>query len=1055
MDSVLNFDTPLDVQMLERVVLTAYLNPPSAEAQRQAQNILTQLLEHPNAWTRVDGILDRSQCPHTRYFAFQVLDAAVRTRWFMLAPDQRQAIRGFVANFIFSSSSDGANLQDRAVKAMLSKADECLVHILKHEWPHNWPTFTQDLVSSRGSPGLMVNNFQILRMLSEEVFNYGAVTMTRKTKEQKREVMRRDYVIILRMCMEVLESSDNVDVVRSALAALEGYIAWLPVETILETNMVMLLGAKFLPTPVTRNASLRCLIEIASMTAVAPQHRTAMEQLFHGVMAQFGSQFNMDVAAVKDGFDNGGEDVRDYVHNMSMFLTTMFTNHLTIVENTPEAVVAGHLYLNAITNVDDKEIFKLCVDYWLSLCQDLFAECSSLSGSLRNSPRANMYTPVLSALRLTVIMNMPRPEEVVLIEDEGGLHKEYMTDVEMVDLYQTMRKMLVLLVHLDSSATESLILGKLERQYDLSEFTWARLNTLCWAVGSLGGAMSEPEERQFFMRVLRGLLQLSKDARGVENKAVIASNVMYVVGQYPRFLRNHHRFYKTVLDKLVTFMHEKFEGVQEMAVDTLLKIVRQCGDRLSAVQPNEETPYIKEFIDFLPQIICDLEPAHIHVVYEVVGEVVSKAPNTATMEYCVPNMMRLVRADWDEVTQVLLADASNFRNPAVVRRLIHVLRCESWAGRGLKHAFVLHVRERYPVLMSLYSHIGTIISEIVAQHNGPHSYSLVEVRLLKMVKREIIKIIQIMCEETKDPEPIRNDILPLVFNTLLRDYCEAVPPLREAHVLSLVTSVVDRFGLEEAVPLILDSTLASTMEMLSSNMQDYPDHRVNIFKLLAVLTRRCFPALLEYAQNNVAVIEAMLWAMQHNVMTVSSTGVDMMTVFLCNVSQCDAISQRFYQTYYVTILTEVLVAMTDTLHKADFGGHVKLLFQLIKVAEIAPCVAMDQPQGMDSITYVKNFLGSTLSNNFPNLTPLQLETFLGAVCNPYSKPLEFKAVLRDFLLEVKEWGSRDAEELFKDDDDMDENKNNSKGWTDSAAQSIPGYVTQRHETTYARSGLDF
>lgn len=51
---------------------------------------------------------------------------------------------------------------------------------------------------------------------------------------------------------------------------------------------------------------------------------------------------------------------------------------------------------------------------------------------------------------------------------------------------------------------------------------------------------------------------------------------MYVVGQYPRFLRVHWKFLKTVINKLFEFMHESHEGVQDMACDTFIKIVIKC-----------------------------------------------------------------------------------------------------------------------------------------------------------------------------------------------------------------------------------------------------------------------------------------------------------------------------------------------------------------------------------------------------------------------------------------------------------------------------------------------
>ena len=50
----------------------------------------------------------------------------------------------------------------------------------------------------------------------------------------------------------------------------------------------------------------------------------------------------------------------------------------------------------------------------------------------------------------------------------------------------------------------------------------------------------------------------------------------YVVGQYPRFLRNHWKFLKTVVNKLFEFMHETHPGVQDMACETFIKITHKC-----------------------------------------------------------------------------------------------------------------------------------------------------------------------------------------------------------------------------------------------------------------------------------------------------------------------------------------------------------------------------------------------------------------------------------------------------------------------------------------------
>lgn len=44
-------------------------------------------------------------------------------------------------------------------------------------------------------------------------------------------------------------------------------------------------------------------------------------------------------------------------------------------------------------------------------------------------------------------------------------------------------------------------------------------------------------ERDFLVTVIKELLKLCDETSGKDNKAVIASDIMYVVGQYPQFLK--------------------------------------------------------------------------------------------------------------------------------------------------------------------------------------------------------------------------------------------------------------------------------------------------------------------------------------------------------------------------------------------------------------------------------------------------------------------------------------------------------------------------------------
>ena len=61
--------------------------------QRAAQEIMTTLKEHPDAWTRVDTILEFSQNQQTKYYALQILENVIKTRWKVLPRVQCEGMR--------------------------------------------------------------------------------------------------------------------------------------------------------------------------------------------------------------------------------------------------------------------------------------------------------------------------------------------------------------------------------------------------------------------------------------------------------------------------------------------------------------------------------------------------------------------------------------------------------------------------------------------------------------------------------------------------------------------------------------------------------------------------------------------------------------------------------------------------------------------------------------------------------------------------------------------------------------------------------------------------
>ena len=122
---LLDFSQKLDISLLDNVVNCMYGG--EGQQQRLAQEILTSLKEHPEAWTRVDTILEFSHNQETKYYALQILENLIKTRWKVLPENQCEGIKKFIVGLIIKTSSDRTSLESE--KVYLNKLNMILVQV--------------------------------------------------------------------------------------------------------------------------------------------------------------------------------------------------------------------------------------------------------------------------------------------------------------------------------------------------------------------------------------------------------------------------------------------------------------------------------------------------------------------------------------------------------------------------------------------------------------------------------------------------------------------------------------------------------------------------------------------------------------------------------------------------------------------------------------------------------------------------------------------------------------------------------------------------------------
>jgi len=81
----------------------------------------------------------------------------------------------------------------------------------------------------------------ILRLLSEEIFDYSAEQMTQAKIKNLKNQLGDEFSEIFKLCCEVLEEAQKTSLIKATLETLLRFLNWIPLGYIFETSIIDLL----------------------------------------------------------------------------------------------------------------------------------------------------------------------------------------------------------------------------------------------------------------------------------------------------------------------------------------------------------------------------------------------------------------------------------------------------------------------------------------------------------------------------------------------------------------------------------------------------------------------------------------------------------------------------------------------------------------------------------------------------------------------------------------------------------------------------------------------
>jgi exportin-1 len=702
-------------------------------------------------------------------------------------------------------------------------------------------------------------------------------------------------------------------------------------------------------------------------------------------------------------------------------------------------IFIGLKYLAQIHQIPTEEHFKVTCEFWHWFCfkvcfikeKDADPEIGIPLGVYESSLQQyilythemfffkNCYSPVLETVRNTLISKMTKPTEVKIDVDETGeIVMDQVINTIYQSLHETMRDCLIYLTHLDPGATEKIMQETLQTQTVDTNWNPNLLNSISWSIGCITGAMEEFHEKKFLVTVIKYLLNLCEMKKGKTNKAIVASNIMYVVGQYPRFLNAHWKFLKTVIKKLFEFMHELHPGVQDFACETFLKISIKCGEQLVIINEGENEPYINTLVRSIKEDTADLQAHQKLMFYEALGNMIFREPDFKKKEYLIQQMMQPTYSDWCTIFDQAGNNPEILMNNVAIKALDIIIKINERVSSSVKTTYWSFGQHIYETLMKTYVHYSTIINDAYNQNQ----VYLPGIKLFKSFKRTILKFLQTMIQNNDSPEIIMNSILPGL-SSLIETYRYSHIENRDADTLLVFSCVLEKLknAQYDYIVSIWNYLCLFTLEMIKADFTSYPEHRMNFFTLVKSLISNAFDALFQVQDSNFNkdVLNAIIWACRHDQLNMYETGLETLLILIRNINQIRIsnginIADPFYKTFYFDLLQEILFVLTDSFHKSGFQLQVDILISLIQVVEMGHISENIFDSNQTNKNLVLNNLTNMIANAFPHLHKTQVETFCLALFNKCYNLHEFKNIIRDFLVQLKSF-SGNNEELFEEE----------------------------------------
>ncbi|KAH0788718.1 exportin-1 [Histomonas meleagridis] len=775
--------------------------------------------------------------------------------------------------------------------------------------------------------------------------------------------------------------------VKVILKNLRYFVKATDLAAIIDSDIIDLICRRHLQNPKLVPCCLSAIGDIFSTNNFLLSSPQIISRIFLVIVAVVEPAFcDQSLSRVPETY---GITIDDFVHTFTVSIISFITSFYQVLETeTVEAYSKVLQWLCFITANACQDDFRLCIELWFTLTRAVYSE--RVSAHLDYCP---VYVPIFAMLRRIGISKMEKPSEVIISIDEEGIHSRRLdSSTEATVAYTHMREMLVYLTHIDQNDMMEALVQRVN-EVTQSEWNPNAINSLCWAIGSLSGALPEKEELNFISNILSYLIRACMQLSDIPARAIAASGVMYICSQYSRVLIQSWQLLKTVLMKLFDFMKEPIPAVQDSAVESFKNIARFCRSEIIKKQPSEQASFLDMMLSNMGEILQPLSLENVIGTFEAVVMIIQCITDekqrtekaavlcggiNGTLESLKSNV-QLLNDQWHE-------------------QFLFVLQCNAGLAKYLGCTFIPNqLSNILPALMEIYQRTSALLLECAVKN----ALALKEASMLRSINAGIARLLDTSVSNCGNSTPIIQFILPPVLQVIVPDYQNS--PAKVPEVVGLMAALTMKIPgeIQASIQMIFATVFQPTVPLIQ-DMNDNFAFKKEFNRLMSSLVSNCTSFLTCVQIDDVVLFMNCLKLLCGNTQPEISEKSLQIASNLINMLEARTPPQfiaQFHDFFAVDFLVFAFNLMTDSFHKFAFNQLTGLIRSLMQL----PVMNNKMQQIVEMLTGV-----------FPNTSPTDIYNFVLQMQSEAPSYTNFKNLMRNFLVEARKFSPKDPSLFAKE-----------------------------------------